>query len=125
MPLPPPPATGPMARLRIWRLSLGAYTGPKYWLLVFGLFPGALLAGLYVASGLTIGWKDAYDVMIGITSPGAVHAPVLSWFLSVAGWLAAPAVFGAVAGIVIDAATKDRRQRPMSEVVTKDGAPHG
>jgi len=80
---------------------------------------------LYATNGMVIGWKTAYDVTIGITSPGAesVPVPALAWFLSVAGWLAAPAVCGAVAGVVISAAIKSRRQRPIDEVLTKQGEP--
>jgi hypothetical protein len=76
---------------------------------------------LYLANGLVIGWKTAYDVTVGITSPGdkRVSAPMLAWFLSVAGWLAAPAVFGAVAGAVISAAITDRRRRPIGEALSR------
>lgn len=85
----------------------------------------AAFALLYVANGVVIGWRTAYDVTIGITSPGdeSVSAPTLAWFMSVAGWLAAPAICGAVAGVVISVAIKSRRQRPIDEVLTKRGEP--
>lgn len=76
---------------------------------------------LYVANGVVIGWKTTYDVTIGITSPGdgKVPVPALAWFMSLAGWLAAPAVCGAVAGVVISVAINGRRQRPLREALTK------
>jgi hypothetical protein len=85
----------------------------------------AVFVVLYVANGAVIGWKTAYDVMIGITSPGdeSVSAPPLAWFMSVAGWLAAPAVSGAVAGVVIGVAVDSRRHRPISEVLTRHNEP--
>lgn len=85
----------------------------------------ALFVLLYVANGKVIGWRMAYDVMIGITSPGdeRVSSPALAWLMSIAGWLAAPAVFGAVAGVVISVAIDSRRHRPISEVLTKHGEP--
>ncbi|MBB2943227.1 hypothetical protein FB565_002940 [Actinoplanes lutulentus] len=79
-------------------------------------------AALYVANGLVIGWKTAYDVTIGITSPGDkdVSAPLLAWFLSAAGWLAAPALAGAVAGTIVGSAVTDRRQRSVAEALPKE-----
>ncbi len=84
-----------------------------------------MFAALYGANGFFNGWKTAYDVAVGITSPGdrSVLLPSLAWILSIAGWLAAPAVFGAVAGVVVSVAIADRRRRPLSEVLTKDGEP--
>jgi hypothetical protein len=108
-------------------LAVGAYTGLRHWLLVRGTVLLTVFALLYVANGLVIGWKTAYDVTIGIKSPGdkSVLVPTLAWFMSVAGWLAAPAICGAVAGVVISVAIKSRRQRPIGEVLTKQGElPH-
>ncbi|GAA2474978.1 hypothetical protein Ahu01nite_049070 [Winogradskya humida] len=81
----------------------------------------AAFALVYLVNGLVIGWKTTYDVTIGITSPGddAVSAPALAWPISIAGWLAAPAVFGAVAGVIISVAITNRRQRPIGEVLAK------
>lgn len=125
VPLRPPPRDRLRDRLRRRFRAVGAYTGLRHWLLVRGTILLVAFAALYVANGLLIGWKTAYDVTIGITSPGdgRVSVPVLAWFLSVAGWLAAPAVCGAVAGAVISVAITGRRRRPLSEVLTKHGEP--
>ncbi|GAA2637859.1 DUF6313 family protein [Paractinoplanes durhamensis] len=106
-------------------MAIGAYAGIRHWLLVRGTALLAMFASLYIANGVATGWKTAYDVAIGITSPGdkIVVAPVLAWFLSAAGWLAVPAVCGAVAGIVVSMAVEGRRQRPIGEALTKPGEP--
>lgn len=116
---PPPDRLRDRARRR-WR-ALGAYTGMRHWLLVRGTVLVAGFTVLFVANGFAIGWKTTYDVTIGITSPGdpKVSAPVLAWPMSVAGWLAAPAVAGGVAGAVISAAVAGRRQRPITEVLAR------
>jgi hypothetical protein len=123
VPLQSPPPERLRDRLRRRVRALGAYTGMRHWILVRGLALTAAFAALFVANGIANGWKTAYDVTIGITSPGetGVAVPTLAWFLSVAGWLAAPAIFGAVIGTVIGITIADRRRRSISEVLTKDG----
>ena len=117
----PPPDARLSERLRRGWKSLGAYIGMRHWLLVRGTFLAAGFMALFVANGFVLGWKTTYDVTIGITSPGDpdVTVPVLAWLMSVAGWLAAPAVAGGVAGAVISNAITNRRQRPIGEVLTK------
>jgi len=125
VPLQPPPVDRLPGRLRRRIRALGAYTGVRHWLLVRGTpILGALLV-LYVTNGIANGWKTAYDVAIGITSPGdkAVALPAPAWLLSVAGWLAAPAVFGAVAGAVVTVAIGGRRRRTIAEVLSRNGGP--
>ena len=126
MPLRPPPPERLPDRLRRWVQAWGAYTGLTRWLLVRGSILFLAFAALYVVNGTIIGWKTAYDVTIGITSPGdaEVSTPVLAWFLSIAGWLAAPAVCGGVAGVVITVAVTDRRKRNIAEVLTRTRAPY-
>jgi hypothetical protein len=121
IPLQPPPPDRQRDRVRRRLRALGAYAGIRRWLLVRGTVLLVLFGALYVANGLVIGWKTAYDVTLAITSPGdkSVSAPALAWFLSLAGWLAAPAVFGGVAGVIISTAITDRRRRPISQVLTK------
>ena len=121
MPGQPPPPDRLKDRVRRRWKAVGAYTGMRHWLLVRGAVLVAGFIVLFVTNGLVIGWKTAYDVTIGITSPGDpdISAPVLAWLMSVAGWLAAPAVAGGVAGAVISTAITNRRRRPVSEVLTK------
>lgn len=85
----------------------------------------AAVGALYAAGGLMIGWQTAYEIAVGITSPGVVASPpagsstpspaavVLAWALSLTGWLAVPGIAGAVAGYVVTAHTDQRRDRPL------------
>jgi hypothetical protein len=118
----PPPETS-RDRLRRRLRALGAYTGLRHWLLVRGTPLILGFVALYVANGFVIGWKNTYDVAIGITSPGAkpISVPALAWVLSVVGWLAAPAMVGAVAGTIISITINNRRRRPISEVLAENG----
>lgn len=116
-----PPPVRLRLRLRGRVKAVGAYPGLQRWLLVRGTVLLVAFGVLYVLNGLAIGWKNSYDVTIGITSPGdaRVAVPALAWPLSIAGWVAAPAVFGAVAGSVISAAITERRQQPAREALRK------
>jgi len=42
----------------------------------------AAAAALYVAGGIVIGWRKAYDVTLGITSPADTSVPTVAWVLS-------------------------------------------
>lgn len=75
---------------------------------------------LFGVNGFTIGWRRAYDVTIGITSPADTSAPVLAWFLSIAGWLVAPGIAGAVAGYVVSHAIGARRTRPLDDFLSEE-----
>lgn len=114
--LPPPPRERRWEAVRRWWRSQGRHRGLRYWLVYRGS-PFILgFGGLFVANGLMIGWRDAYDVALAITSPAATSSPVLAWFLSVAGWLLAPGLAGAVAGHVISTSITSRRSRPIDRV---------
>jgi len=77
---------------------------------------------LFVANGLVIGWRNAYDVMLAITSPAATKSPILAWPLSLAGWLAGPAVVAAaVIGYMITAGIEGRRKNPLGELFRESG----
>ncbi|MDN3354199.1 DUF6313 family protein [Actinomadura sp. DC4] len=118
--LPPPPREPYRHSLRRWRLSLERYHGLRYWALTRGLPLLMTYVGLFVASGFAIGWRRAYDVSIGITSPAGSRVPVLAWFLSVAGWLLVPAVVGGIAGYVVSDAITSRRTGSAEEIFTRD-----
>jgi hypothetical protein len=121
--LPPPPREALFALARRWWRARGRHPGLRYWLLFHGIPVLVALAALFAANGLVVGWRTAYDVMLAITSPAATSSPVLAWFLSVAGWLIGPAVAGAVAGSMVNAAIARRRKRPVGQIFTEvDGA---
>ena len=92
--LAPPPREGPVALARRWWHSRGQHRPLRYWLLFRGIPALVTFTALFVANGLVIGWRNAYDVTLSITSPAATTSPVLAWPLSLAGWLVGPAVAG-------------------------------
>ncbi|MFJ4710071.1 DUF6313 family protein [Streptomyces anulatus] len=74
---------------------------------------------LYVLNGFLIGWADAYDVMLGISSPAEVSPQWCAWPLSLIGWAAIPAIVGAAAGYVITEQIKAHRARELSVVLSE------
>src|SRR5689334_5733664 len=94
--LVPPPREGPLALMRRWWRSRGKHPPLRYWLLFRGIPVLVAFVALFVANGLVIGWRNAYDVMLSITSPAATSNRVLAWLLSFSGWLVGPAIAGAV-----------------------------
>ncbi|MED7923952.1 DUF6313 family protein [Nonomuraea sp. LP-02] len=115
--VPPPPRERLLHRLRRWRLSLSAHHGVRYWTWTRGLPILLAFGALFVANGLLIGWREAYEVTLAITSPADTAIPVLAWFLSVAGWLLAPAAVGAIAGFMVSNAITSRRTRSIEELL--------
>jgi hypothetical protein len=106
--------------LRYWR-SRGQYGRLHYWLLFRGVPIAVSFGALYAANGFTNGWRASYDLTLAIRSPGEpVAVPVLAWLLSLAGWLIAPGVAGAVAGYVISSAIDARRRRPLDQLFAED-----
>ena len=69
-----------------------------------------------MADGTTIGWVKAYEVMVAIISPSDTTNPALAWPLSVAGWLAGPAIAGAVIGHIVSAAITAHRTESFNEI---------
>lgn len=114
--LAPPPHEGPVALTRRWWHSRGQYRPLQYWLLFRGIPVLLAFTMLFVANGLVIDWRNAYDVMLSITSPAATKSPGLAWPLSLAGWLVGPAVAGAVVGYMITAGIDGRRKKPIEEL---------
>lgn len=101
-------------RIRRWWRSLAQYTGLRFWLVSRGLFLFAVAGVVYLAAGWTVGWRMAYEIAVGITSPASVGSSswpsvVLAWVVSLAGWLAVPGIAGAVAGYVVAAYADQRR----------------
>ena len=82
---------GPVALARRWWHSRGQYRPLRYWLLFRGIPVLVAFTMLFVANGFVIDWRNAYDVMLSITSPAATSSPGLAWPLSSqAGWSVLP-----------------------------------
>jgi hypothetical protein len=104
---------------RAWRTRFGIAALAWWW-----IFRGAPIlltyVALFVANGFAIGWRNAYDVNVAITSPAETRVPVLAWFLSIAGWLAVPVIAGAIAGYVVNASIVGRRQGKIENLFSVD-----
>ncbi|WP_405192773.1 DUF6313 family protein [Streptomyces anulatus] len=121
---PSPPSSGPpppgrRQRLRARWADRHALPRFGFWLLSRGVVVLAVGGALYVLNGFLIGWADAYDVMLGITSPAEVRPQWCAWPLSLIGWAAIPAIVGAAAGYVITEQIKAHRARELSEVLSE------
>ncbi len=116
--LPTPQPESARARAQRLQLSQGHHSRLRHWLLFRGSLALAGYVIFFVVAGLVIGWRQAYDVSIGITSPAATASPVAAWPLSVAGWLFAPALAGAVAGYVVSAGISSRRTESFEQLFT-------
>lgn len=118
--LPPAPAEHLWNRLRRRWLSRGRHRALTFWLLFRG-FPVAILYGmLFALNGFLIGWRKAYEVSIAIASPAGTPHPACAWLLSLAGWLVAPGIAGAVAGYVISTSIAARRGLPLDRLFVED-----
>jgi hypothetical protein len=102
--------------VRRWWRSRGKHPPLRYWLLFRGIPALVAFAALFAANGFVIGWRNAYDVMLAITSPAATSNRVLAWLLSFTGWLVGPAVAGAVVGYMITTEIEGRRRKPFKEL---------
>ncbi|MFE6838574.1 DUF6313 family protein [Streptomyces sp. NPDC057705] len=118
-PLPPagPPPPGRRQRLRARWAARHALPRFGYWLLTRGAVVLGVCGALYVLNGLLIGWADAYEVLIGITSPAEVRPQWCAWPLSLTGWAAIPAIIGAAASYVITAQIQTHHARELSDVL--------
>lgn len=118
MPPDPPAPSGVRLRQRL-RNRMGArsfldraahwlLTGAPWWLLAFGL--------LYVAGGAFLGWRAAYEVLVGLTAPVQTRNPAFAHVLSLSGWLLVPAIIGGAAGYFLGRQIDARRSLSEEEV---------
>lgn len=104
---------GPIGYVQRWRRSLAQHQGIRYWLLVQGPIVLFFLGALFVLNGFIIGWRNAYDVTVQITSPWddkVIGQPWVALPLALTGWLVWPSMTGAVVGFVLTAPAKGRRR---------------
>jgi hypothetical protein len=89
----------------------------RYWLPYRGAPIIAFYIILYCVNGVVIGWSNAYDVTLGITSPTDTDQPAIAWVLSLAGWLLIPGIAGAVSGYIVTTQIEGTRERPFSDLL--------
>ncbi|MFD8047687.1 DUF6313 family protein [Streptomyces chartreusis] len=115
--LPTPPSPRLITRLRLWWDSREALPRTQRWL----IRGSPLILGcsvLFVVNGLLIGWINAYNVLLGITSPADVHSSSWSaWPLSLVGWAVLPALIGGVVGYIVTEQIDSHRTRDLAEIL--------
>ncbi|MGI5347923.1 DUF6313 family protein [Streptomyces sp. CA-250714] len=74
---------------------------------------------LFVVNGVANGWVDAYNVLLGITSPADVPAQWCSWPLSLTGWALLPAFIGGMVGYIVTAQINRHRTRDLDEILAE------
>lgn len=74
----------------------------------------------FLVAGFAVGWREAYDLSLGIMSPASASRPLAAWPVSIAGWLVAPGLAGAVAGYLVSASIGAQRKKPVGELFAED-----
>ncbi|MEE1812887.1 DUF6313 family protein [Streptomyces sp. BE133] len=117
----PPPNGPPRRRQRLRARWADRHALPRFgfWLLSRGAVVLAVCGVLYVLNGFLIGWANAYDVMLGITSPAGVRPQWCAWPLSLIGWAVMPAIVGAAAGYVITEQINAHHARDLGDVLSE------
>jgi uncharacterized protein DUF6313 len=116
LPTNPPPPEPWWARLRRWKRNAASLDKHHYWLLTTGSWFLAAFIGVYALGGLLIGWARAYEVLIGITSPAKLPYPVLSWTVSIVGWMIVPAFIGGTVGYLLGRQIDTHRSRDLKDL---------
>lgn len=114
-----PPSPGRRQRLRARWADRHALPRFGFWLLSRSIVVLAVCGVLYVLNGFLIGWANAYDVMLGITSPADIRPQRCAWPLSLTGWAAIPAIIGAAAGYIITEQIQTHHARELSDVLSE------
>ncbi|MFC9236143.1 DUF6313 family protein [Streptomyces decoyicus] len=91
----------------------------RRWLICWGSWVFAPTGIMLVIAGPIMGWRVAYEVLLGLTSPARVSTPVLPWLLSLAGWLVVPAAIGGVAGYMLTARIEKYRSTPIAGALAR------
>ncbi|MER5624281.1 DUF6313 family protein [Streptosporangium sp. NPDC002544] len=112
----PPPQMPLRARCRRRLRSLAALSKTRYWLLTRAIWLALAFFLIFAIDAVLIGWSTAYEVMIGIKSPAEVSAPVVSWAVSLIGWLMIPAFVGGTAGYLVTRQIDARRTQSEADV---------
>lgn len=97
-----------------------AYEGKlEYWLKRKSWKWISVVLILYVIAAIKIGPVDAWEILVGRDSAKDACWPVVTWPLSIVGWVFVPAFIGGVAGYVVTSQIDSRRGRSI-ELVTNE-----
>ncbi len=114
-----PPKVTWLEQARDLRRSLARLNRPHYWLVTRA---PAWLVGfglLYVLGGVTLGWRTAYEVLVGLAAPGDTPVPAYAYVLGLLGWFLVPAIIGGVAGYLVTHQIERRRTVDAEELLAR------
>ncbi|MFJ9011494.1 DUF6313 family protein [Streptomyces canus] len=119
----PEPVTVPkatwMEQTRDAFRSLSSLNRPRYWLVTRGPAWLAAFSLLYVVGGLVLGWRTAYEVLVGLQPPRETDVPAYAYVLGLLGWLLVPAVIGGAAGYLVTRQIDRRRTVDAEELLAQ------
>ncbi|MER6961908.1 MULTISPECIES: DUF6313 family protein [unclassified Streptomyces] len=72
---------------------------------------------LYLVGGAVLGWRAAYEVLVGLTAPGQTRHAVYAYVLCLVGWLVVPAFIGGTAGYLLSQQIDARRRLTEAELL--------
>ncbi|MEW1927514.1 DUF6313 family protein [Streptomyces sp. NPDC088360] len=116
-PVPLEPTWGEQAR-DMFR-SLSRLNRPRYWLATKGSVWLAAICLLYGTGGAVLGWRSAYEVLVGLQAPGDARVPAYGYVLSVLGWLLVPALIGGAVGYLVTHQIEQRRTVDAQELLAQ------
>ncbi|MGW0285570.1 DUF6313 family protein [Streptomyces sp. NPDC003236] len=118
-PLPPPPPDTLRELVRDRKRSLAALNRPAYWLVTRGLWWWLGFMVVYWIGSGQLGRLQAYELLVGIESPGKSRVPLLGWILSLLGWLLVPAFVGGITGYLVSRQVDRRRTASEEEFLRR------
>ncbi|MFF5307609.1 DUF6313 family protein [Streptomyces sp. NPDC013161] len=106
--------------------SLSRLNRPRYWLVTRGPAWLTVFGLLYVVGGVVLGWRAAYEVLVGLQSPGDTNVPAYAYALGLLGWLLVPAIIGGAAGYLVTRQIDRRRTVDAEDLLAqmRRGAGH-
>ncbi|MEU0646142.1 DUF6313 family protein [Streptomyces umbrinus] len=78
-----------------------------------------VLVVLFLVNGVLDGWVSAYNLLVGIDSPGNAKTKWCAWLLSVTGWAAVPAFIGGFVGYLVTQQIDSHRQNDLDVILAE------
>ncbi|MGW0966163.1 DUF6313 family protein [Streptomyces sp. NPDC002516] len=114
----PPKATWTEVARDAFR-SLASLNRPRYWLVTRGPAWLTVFGLVYIVGGVVLGWRTAYEVLVGLQSPGETNLPLYAYALGLLGWLLVPAIVGGAAGYLVTRQIDRRRTVDAEELLAQ------